>query len=153
MLIDTHALIGPLFDSRYFMYYEDLDAFWRAQLLGQPALFAPRSLVRHVHGAIRSDCDARWPLELPIAAAASAEAQQQRAIGAEHFDAVVAKIGHVHVAAANGHSEWCAQIAGACPCGAPRAQHAAVGRETLQAIVELIDHIQGVAVVERHAKG
>jgi len=48
--IDTDALTGPLFDPRYFMYYEDLDAFWRAQLSGQPALFAPRSLVRHVHG-------------------------------------------------------------------------------------------------------
>src|SRR5207247_6742988 len=35
---------------RYFMYDEDLDAFWRAELAGRPAVYAPRSMVRHVHG-------------------------------------------------------------------------------------------------------
>ena len=48
--LDTHTLDGPLFDPRYFVYYEDLDAFWRAGLAGRPVLYAPRSLVRHVHG-------------------------------------------------------------------------------------------------------
>jgi GT2 family glycosyltransferase len=50
VVIDTETLDGPLFDWRYFVYYEDLDAFWRAQLRGRPAQYAPRSLVRHVHG-------------------------------------------------------------------------------------------------------
>ncbi len=50
VLFDTHALDGPLFDPRYFVYYEDLDTFWRAQLGGKPTVYAPRSLVRHVHG-------------------------------------------------------------------------------------------------------
>ena len=50
VVFDTAALDGPLFDPRYFMYYEDLDAFWRGALAGRPARYAPRSLVRHVHG-------------------------------------------------------------------------------------------------------
>ncbi len=50
VVIDTESLDGPLFDPRYFVYYEDLDAFWRAQLGRQPTRYVPRSLVRHVHG-------------------------------------------------------------------------------------------------------
>ena len=50
VLIDRAATSGPLFDPRYFVYYEDLDAFWRAALGGRTANYAPRSLVRHVHG-------------------------------------------------------------------------------------------------------
>ncbi len=50
VLFDTEALDGPLFDPRYFVYYEDLDTFWRGQLGGTPTRYVPRSLVRHVHG-------------------------------------------------------------------------------------------------------
>ncbi len=53
--LDTAMLDGTLFDPRYFMYYEDLDAFWRAELSGRPAFYAPRSLVRHVHGGSAGD--------------------------------------------------------------------------------------------------
>lgn len=45
----------PVFDPRYFVYYEDLDAGWRAQLRGHGCVYAPRSLVRHVHGAAAGD--------------------------------------------------------------------------------------------------
>ena len=48
--LDMQSLGGRLFDPRYFMYYEDLDAFWRSELAGRPAVYAPRSLVRHIHG-------------------------------------------------------------------------------------------------------
>ncbi len=48
--LDRKTLDGRLFDPRYFMYYEDLDAFWRGQLAGRHTVYAPRSLVRHVHG-------------------------------------------------------------------------------------------------------
>lgn len=41
----------PLLDPRYFVYYEDLDLGWRRRLAGMPCRYAPRSLVRHVHGA------------------------------------------------------------------------------------------------------
>ena len=44
------ANTGPLFDPRYFVYYEDLDTFWRMGLAGRAAVYAPRALVRHVHG-------------------------------------------------------------------------------------------------------
>jgi GT2 family glycosyltransferase len=40
-----------VFDARYFVYYEDLNAGWQAQLRGEGCVYAPRSLVRHVHGA------------------------------------------------------------------------------------------------------
>jgi GT2 family glycosyltransferase len=50
LAIDTHLLDGTLFDSRLFMYYEDLDLAWRGQLVGIPTIYAPRALVRHVHG-------------------------------------------------------------------------------------------------------
>jgi GT2 family glycosyltransferase len=42
-------------DPDYFVYYEDLDAGWRSQLAGVTATLAPRSLVRHVHGAAAGD--------------------------------------------------------------------------------------------------
>jgi GT2 family glycosyltransferase len=55
VVIDTHLLAGPLFDPRYFVYYEDLDALWRAQLAGRVTHYVPRSLVRHVHGGTAGD--------------------------------------------------------------------------------------------------
>jgi GT2 family glycosyltransferase len=55
LVIDTESLDGPLFDGRYFVYYEDVDAGWRAALGGRPAWYAPRSLVRHVHGGSAGD--------------------------------------------------------------------------------------------------
>lgn len=53
--LDRRSFREPLFDPRYFMYYEDLDAFWRAELAGRPTVYAPRSLVRHVHGGSAGD--------------------------------------------------------------------------------------------------
>lgn len=55
VVIDTQTLDGPLFDPRYFVYYEDLDTAWRAELAGRPATYVPRSLVRHVHGGSAGD--------------------------------------------------------------------------------------------------
>lgn len=55
VVIDRETLDGPLFDPGYFVYYEDLDAFWRAGLAGRAARYAPRSLVRHVHGGTAGD--------------------------------------------------------------------------------------------------
>jgi GT2 family glycosyltransferase len=55
VVIDTRTLDGPLFDPRYFVYYEDLDAAWRAELTGHPVEYLPRSLVRHVHGGSAGD--------------------------------------------------------------------------------------------------
>lgn len=45
----------PVFDPRYFMYSEDLDLQWRVRLDGGGVVYAPRSLVRHVHGAAAGD--------------------------------------------------------------------------------------------------
>lgn len=46
-----HHKHQELFASSYFMYYEDTDLGWRHQLAGAKAVLAPRSVVRHVHGA------------------------------------------------------------------------------------------------------
>jgi GT2 family glycosyltransferase len=37
------------FDERFFMYLEDVDLAWRAQLAGWQAVYAPRAVVRHAH--------------------------------------------------------------------------------------------------------
>ena len=55
VVFDARERNGRLFDPRFFMYYEDLDAAWRAQLAGRTTVYAPRSLVRHVHGGSAGD--------------------------------------------------------------------------------------------------
>ena len=44
-----------MLDPRYFMYYEDVDAGWRAVLAGRATRYVPRSLVLHVHGGSAGD--------------------------------------------------------------------------------------------------
>ncbi|HEV2123742.1 MAG TPA: glycosyltransferase family 2 protein, partial [Chloroflexota bacterium] len=39
------------FDSQFFMYLEDVDLAWRAQLAGWHAVYAPDAVVRHAHSA------------------------------------------------------------------------------------------------------
>ncbi len=39
------------FDSRFFMYLEDVDLAWRARLAGWKAVYAPNAVVRHAHSA------------------------------------------------------------------------------------------------------
>lgn len=52
MLIDR-ALFLDLggFDERFFCYCEDLDLGWRLRLRGEPVVFVPEAVVRHVGGA------------------------------------------------------------------------------------------------------
>lgn len=38
-----------LFEDEFFMYYEDVDLFWRARLRGWQIMYEPRSVVRHIH--------------------------------------------------------------------------------------------------------
>ena len=40
-----------LFEERYFLYYEDFDLSWRGRAQGWRYLYAPQSVVRHVHSA------------------------------------------------------------------------------------------------------
>ena len=51
---DAHA--GPLDDS-YFMYYEDVDWNWRANLFGYHFVTAPDARVYHVHSAASRNLD------------------------------------------------------------------------------------------------
>ena len=38
-----------LFEDGFFMYYEDVDLFWRARLRGWQIMYEPCSVVRHIH--------------------------------------------------------------------------------------------------------
>ncbi len=40
-----------LFEPRYFLYYEDFDLAWRGRAQGWRYVYAPQSVVRHVHSA------------------------------------------------------------------------------------------------------
>lgn len=40
-----------LFDERFFVYYEDTDLAWRGRALGWRYVYAPDSIVRHIHAA------------------------------------------------------------------------------------------------------
>lgn len=52
-MLDAIRLAEGWFDSRHFMYFEDLDLGWRARLAGWTALFVPASIVFHTwHGSV-----------------------------------------------------------------------------------------------------
>ncbi|MCZ2342423.1 MAG: glycosyltransferase family 2 protein [Bacteroidales bacterium] len=55
LAVSTPRYGEPLLDPRYFVYYEDLDLGWRRRLAGESCWYAPRSVVRHVHGAAAGD--------------------------------------------------------------------------------------------------
>ena len=42
---------GEIFDSRYFMYYEDVDLAFRLRLLGYSSYFTPQAHIYHQHSA------------------------------------------------------------------------------------------------------
>ncbi|MFI5298997.1 MAG: glycosyltransferase, partial [Polyangiales bacterium] len=50
-MLDAIALPSGAFDRGFFMYCEDLDLGWRAQLAGWSCLYAPRATVAHVFQA------------------------------------------------------------------------------------------------------
>jgi hypothetical protein len=43
--------VGGFFDPAYFIYYEDVDLAWRAQLRGWCCVYVPEARVLHVHSA------------------------------------------------------------------------------------------------------
>jgi GT2 family glycosyltransferase len=47
-MIDDIALDGDFFDPDFFVYREDADVAWRAQLLGWRCLYAPSAVAHHV---------------------------------------------------------------------------------------------------------
>jgi hypothetical protein len=51
LLRPTYLADVGLFDTRFFLYYEDTDLSWRGQLRGWRYRFVPSSRVRHVHAA------------------------------------------------------------------------------------------------------
>ncbi|MFB3888949.1 MAG: glycosyltransferase family 2 protein [Candidatus Bathyarchaeia archaeon] len=55
-----------LFDSDFFMYFEEVDLCWRIWLAGYRVLFAPASLVRHASGSTASRLQERTRLYFSI---------------------------------------------------------------------------------------
>lgn len=55
VLLDRPPRGEALLEPGYFLYYEDLDLGWRHRLDGGTVAYAPRSLVRHAHGAAAGD--------------------------------------------------------------------------------------------------
>lgn len=51
MLLDI-AMDGEFFDEHFFVYREDVDLAWRAQLLGWPCGYEPRAVAYHVRQGI-----------------------------------------------------------------------------------------------------
>ena len=48
------------FDTRYFMYFEDLDLSWRARRAGWRVMYTPHSRLRHVHAASSREGSPLW---------------------------------------------------------------------------------------------
>lgn len=56
MLIKKEVVkkMGKVYDSSYFIYFEEIDVCWRARLLGYKVLFVPQSIVYHLGAATAS---------------------------------------------------------------------------------------------------
>jgi GT2 family glycosyltransferase len=54
-MIDDVALSGEFFDSDFFVYREDADVAWRAQLLGWKCLYTPLAVGYHVRTVLPSN--------------------------------------------------------------------------------------------------
>jgi GT2 family glycosyltransferase len=48
------------FDTRYFMYFEDVDLSWRARRSGWRLLYTPHSRLRHVHAGTSGEGSPLW---------------------------------------------------------------------------------------------
>jgi GT2 family glycosyltransferase len=48
------------FDTRYFMYFEDVDLSWRARRSGWRLLYTPHSRLRHVHAGTSDEGSPLW---------------------------------------------------------------------------------------------
>lgn len=55
LLVRRSVAGSPLFRAEFFLYYEDTELGWRNLRAGHPTIYAPRAVVRHVHGATRHD--------------------------------------------------------------------------------------------------
>ncbi len=52
-MLEEIAIDGEYFDEDYYLYVEDVDLCWRAQLCGWKALYTPRAVAFHKRGATR----------------------------------------------------------------------------------------------------
>lgn len=48
------------FDSRFFMYYEDVDLAWRMRKAGLKIVYEPRAIVRHIHAGSSGEWSPRF---------------------------------------------------------------------------------------------
>ena len=54
-MLEEISLNGEYFDEDYYIYVEDVDLCWRAQLCGWKALYTPKAIAYHRRGATREN--------------------------------------------------------------------------------------------------
>lgn len=96
----------PLLDPRYFVYYEDLDYFWRLQLGAGTVRYAPRSLVRHVHGAAAGDQSPLFHFYVERNRALTALRNADAFLALWSAIGLAAKVGQAVFRAATGRVRW-----------------------------------------------
>lgn len=96
----------PLLDPRYFVYYEDLDYFWRLQLRGGTVRYVPRSLVRHVHGAAAGDRSPLFHFYVERNRALTALRNADPFLAGYAALGLAAKVGQAVFRAATGRTQW-----------------------------------------------
>lgn len=57
-MLEDIKLGGEFFDEDYYMYVEDVDLCWRAQLYGWKGVYTPRAIAYHRRGATRKNSSA-----------------------------------------------------------------------------------------------
>ena len=96
----------PLFDPRYFLYYEDLDLGWRMRRAGKRFAYAPRSLVRHVHGAAAGEASPVFRFHVERNRALTSLRNADPVLAAWSALVLFAKVGQAAVRAALGRERW-----------------------------------------------
>jgi GT2 family glycosyltransferase len=96
----------PIFDARYFFYYEDLDAQWRHRLRGGTVIYAPRAVVRHVHGAAAGDRSPLFHYHVERNRALTALRNADPVLAAWTAGVLFAKVGRTAVRALAGAERW-----------------------------------------------
>lgn len=109
---------GPVFDPRYFVYYEDLDAQWRHRLRGRSVIYAPRAVVRHVHGAAAGDRSPLFHYHVERNRALTALRNADPVLAAWTAGVLFTKVGRTAGRALVGRERWVMAKAVAAAAGA-----------------------------------
>ena len=106
ILLPTPPAGEAVFDTRYFFYYEDLDAQWRGRLRKRNVVYAPRAVVRHVHGAAAGDRSPLFHYHVERNRALTALRNADPVLAAWTAGVLFAKVGRTAARALAGRERW-----------------------------------------------